>query len=263
MTTLSVLTLNIWNYEGEWAERAALIRDWIGLLDPDLIALQEVLRGPSIDQAGLLLDQDVYHLHYEPMFDYWGDTTLAFGNLVASRWPLARAERLLLSSDDDAEPRNAISVDVEAPLTRLSFTTTHLSPRPWHSRIRSTQVVHLAELVKRRAFDTGMPAILCGDFNAQPDADEIRFMKGLHTIQERSFFMVDAWDVGGPGERGATFTARNLSRTYTRDVRLDYIFVSRDDIRVQRCDLACHLPRRGIYPSDHFGLYAELTLHAA
>lgn len=49
--TFSVLTLNIWNYEGPWKKRLPLIRACIESLEPDLIALQEVLVGDAIDQA--------------------------------------------------------------------------------------------------------------------------------------------------------------------------------------------------------------------
>ena len=45
--TFSVLTLNIWNHEGPWGDRLPLIRACIGSLDPDLIALQEVLVGEA------------------------------------------------------------------------------------------------------------------------------------------------------------------------------------------------------------------------
>ena len=52
--TFSVLTLNIWNYEGPWTDRLPLIRACIASLEPDLIALQEVLVGDASDQPALL-----------------------------------------------------------------------------------------------------------------------------------------------------------------------------------------------------------------
>ncbi len=53
--TLSLLTLNIWNDDGPWKERAARIRACIDELDPDLIGFQEVLQGGGCDQLGELV----------------------------------------------------------------------------------------------------------------------------------------------------------------------------------------------------------------
>lgn len=58
--TFSVLTLNIWNYEGPWKKRLPLIRACIESLEPDLIALQEVLVGNAIDQPALLFEGTPY-----------------------------------------------------------------------------------------------------------------------------------------------------------------------------------------------------------
>ena len=63
---LSILTLNIWNDDGPWKERAERIRDWIELLDPDLIGLQEVLVGPGTDQARELVADRGYSLDFAP-----------------------------------------------------------------------------------------------------------------------------------------------------------------------------------------------------
>ena len=43
VASLSVLTLNVWNREGPWPDRLALVRSWIDRLQPDLIGLQEVV----------------------------------------------------------------------------------------------------------------------------------------------------------------------------------------------------------------------------
>ena len=44
-----------------------------------------------------------------------------------------------------------------------------------------------------------MPPILCGDFNAEPDSDEIRFLCSLTALDGRTTFFQDAWRVAGDG----------------------------------------------------------------
>ena len=46
---------------------------------------------------------------------------------------------------------------------------------------------------------TAMPPILCGDFNAEPDSDEIRFLCSLTALDGRTTFFQDAWRVAGDG----------------------------------------------------------------
>jgi len=46
---LKILSLNLWHDAGPWKQRLALIREWLARLDPDLVAFQEVLRGPDVD----------------------------------------------------------------------------------------------------------------------------------------------------------------------------------------------------------------------
>lgn len=44
-TYISVLNLNIWHDCGPWEKRCKALREWIALLKPDIIGLQEVLLG--------------------------------------------------------------------------------------------------------------------------------------------------------------------------------------------------------------------------
>ena len=93
---LSVVTLNIWNDDGPWPERAKRIRSWIERLDPDVIGLQEVLKGESIDQLGTLLQGLGYHTIYARAQDFWKHPGTGFGNAIASRFPILDSEELRL-----------------------------------------------------------------------------------------------------------------------------------------------------------------------
>lgn len=261
---LSVMTLNIWNYEGPWAARLEMIRDWIRLLKPDLIGLQEVLSGENVDQSAQLFEGLDYHLEYAGPMAYWDDITLSFGNLVASRWPIMEKTHVLLPMAGRTDQRVLIGTRIDSPFGVIPFYVTHLTSKPWDGWIREQQVQTIGQTILSRRGPEDLPAILCGDFNAEPDATEMRYLRGLNSLGGRSLYMLDAWQVAGRRGDGNTFTRRTPYRSYRQfDQRLDYIYVERapnDVIRVNFCDLVCHVPRRGLYPSDHLGLYMELSL---
>ena len=110
----------------------------------------------------------------------------------------------------------------------------------------------------------GFPPIIAGDFNAEPDSDEIRFMTGGHSIDGRAVYFHDAWRVAGERGDGITWSNRNA---YVRpnlepDRRIDYIFTGyplRGGVgMLKRCRVVCDDERDGVWPSDHFGVWAEL-----
>ena len=262
--TLSVLTLNIWNEDGAWSERAKRIREWIDRLDPDLIGLQEVLRGSRLDQLGELLEGRGYHTAWSKATDFWEDSALGFGNAVAARWPLAETAELELPSGGDGERRVVIRATVDAPFGPVVFASTHLNYRFHHGSVRERQVVAACDFVWRARPRAGFPPLLMGDFNAEPESTEIRYVSGLHALEGRSMYLRDAWTHAGDGGPGITWSNEN---PYTRpwlepDRRIDYIFVGppqRDGVGlIESCRVVCNDGRDDVWPSDHFGLFAEV-----
>src|SRR5262249_1878579 len=104
-----------------------------------------------------------------------------------------------------------------------------------------------------------------GDFNAAPDSDEIRFMTGRCSLGGRSVHFADAFGVVGHGE-GTTFSWRNPFASDFRepDRRIDYIFVRSPDQKARGEPLASSVcfdrPVNGVYPTDHFGVVANLRV---
>ncbi len=112
-----------------------------------------------------------------------------------------------------------------------------------------------------------MPPILCGDFNAEPDSDEIRFLSGFTMLDGRSTFYQDAWRVAGTGA-GLTQDWRTHELAADLNVhrkRIDYVFVGDsfrrvgDGGRVLDATVICDEPLTGIQASDHMGLLAEIA----
>ena len=262
---LRLLTLNLWHDNGPWPQRAERIREWLDRLDPDVVGFQEALRGGGSDQVTELLGARLPYREYACGSTFArGAGQLEFGNAVASRWPISEHEVLRLPDRGDAETRSALWVGLDAPFGRLALTCTHLHWRFHHGDTRVRQVKELALQALRRRPPDGFPPILLGDFNAEPDSDEIRFMTGLHALEGKSVYFNDAWRVAGGGGTGITWSNRNpwARAALEPDRRIDYIlagYPTREGLGlVERCRVVCDDEVDGIWPSDHFGVYAEL-----
>jgi endonuclease/exonuclease/phosphatase family metal-dependent hydrolase len=266
---LKILTLNLWHDAGDWPARSKLVRQWIDRLDPDLIAFQEALRLPGFDQVEALLAGRAMHLDYVKASKFWkkdreheaGDV----GNALASRWPIVDREAVVLPASPDGERRAALSATVDAPFGPVGFTVTHLNWRLHHGVVREQQVQAVCELALRRAPRGGFPPVMAGDFNAEPESAEIRYVTGHQSLDGESVCFLDCWArAGDPGHSGVTWANRNphARGELEPDRRIDYVFVGlpkRGGLgQILGCRVVCDEEDGGVWPSDHFGVFAEL-----
>lgn len=262
------LTLNIWHREAPWERRREIIRKGIAELAPDIVGLQEVLEmelgGTRQSQASELTEGTPY----EHVFGYAQEMVpgLEFGNALLSKHPILSSETIRLPGEESGETRCVLHARVAAPFGEVPVFVTHLNWKLHHGAVRVRQVRRLVELVQQRApIGKGFPPILMGDFNAEPESDEIRWLRGLATLEGQSAFFADAWIYGGDGGPGFTFDRRNpyAARAHEPPRRLDYIFVRGPDSQwvgePLRTKLVFDAPEDGVWASDHFGLYCELS----
>jgi len=105
---------------------------------------------------------------------------------------------------------------------------------------------------------------VAGDFNAEPDATAIRYLCGLATLEGTSTYFQDAWRLAGDGGPGLTWSNANPHAALDAepDRRLDYIFSGFHGRSAAGRPLACRVvadaPVDGVWPSDHFGVLADL-----
>jgi endonuclease/exonuclease/phosphatase family metal-dependent hydrolase len=279
MKTLTIATLNIWNKSGPWLQRLPAIRDELAALAPDVLGLQEVLRltpneqgSPEnpldADQAAQIADGLGYQIAFGRAADF--GSGLAFGNAVLSRHPIVDRQNFALPGAESGETRALCYALVATPYGELPVFVTHLNWKLHHGSVRLNQVKaivdHIFELCP--VDEQRLPPVLMGDFNAGPEADEIRYLRGDATVDERSVFFADAWIYGGSGE-GYTFDRKNRFAALAHEPprRIDYIFVRGPDRLFRGEPLATRLAfatsRPGadgaIWPSDHFGVITELA----
>lgn len=260
-TRVRVLTWNLWWRFGPWEARQPAIAETLRRVDADLIGLQEVWADGADSQAAQLADHLGYHHVYESRLDVEG---VQFGNAILSRWPITGSElRPLPAPEGRDELRLVLRADVDGPRGPIQLFTTHLNWRFDESDVRQEQVGAIARFIAESPERT-FPAIVCGDFNAEPDSDEVRTLTGKAPVAVDSMVFHDAWLVAGDGSPGLTWTNAN---PYARmalepDRRIDYVFAGwpkeRGAGHVVGCALVGADPVDGVHPSDHLGVVADL-----
>ena len=266
MARLRCLTLNLWGAEQPLERRMQVVIDGLWALHPDVVALQEVREVPGQlpNQAETIARAAGLHNVFSPATPFGGGQE---GLAILSRDPILEHDTLELPDAQPSERRILLSALVGAGRGGTWIHTTHLNYRLSHGKQREDQVLAIdAALAKR---NTDRPQILMGDFNARPESDEIRWLRGLVTLGGRRTYYQDAWERLHPGEAGWTWARAN---PYTAklaflepDRRLDYIFVTpmRGDGRgsVHDCRIVFHQAEAdGVFASDHFGLLAEIQV---
>jgi endonuclease/exonuclease/phosphatase family metal-dependent hydrolase len=262
-TRVRVLTWNLWWRFGPWEQRAPAIAAELERLDPDIACLQEVWAEGATTLAAELADRLGFHHAFDARLDVDG---VRFGNAVLSRWPITTAGTLPLPAPQDKEElRLCLRADVHGPRGPIQVFCTHLNWRLDQSAIRQAQVRAICELIAGSRPEGGrtFPPVLCGDFNADPDSDEMRLLTGRSDPPVPGLVFHDAWAVAGTGP-GMTWDNRNpyAALELEPDRRIDYVLVGWPKAggagHVVSARLAGLDPVDGVVPSDHLAVVAEL-----
>lgn len=253
-----VATLNLLNNpHGRWSDREGLVIEQAKALEADLYAFQEV--AARTDQIDRIADG---------IGPGYRAVTLANPD-PSSIKSLAIVTRLDVVSESSCVDMPAgdlaLRVDVQAPgaASAITVATTHLlfAPSTAGSRTRVAQAEHLL-----RWLDDALPAtVLLGDFNSSDDGGAVTFLEQHFRSAHRHVHgsepavthptpLVEALDVEKafgipvfPDGDGAP---------------VDYVFV-RGDVEIVSCAVAWDVPSAenpNLYPSDHFGLVADLRI---
>jgi len=264
MAEIRVVTINIWNRSGPWDERFVALKTTLARLAPDLLGLQEVIvteQGDKLHQGKAIAEALGYHW----MFGASHGEGFSFGNAVLSRWPILRHEVFALPGGGESEPRSLLFAEADSPHGKIPFFCTHLAWRLHEGHIREAQVMEIADRIATLCPIAAFPPILVGDFNAEPESDEIRFLRGHTSLGRKSVYFADTFRIAGDGSTGVTFSKQNPFAEPMREPerRIDYIFVRGPDDQQRGEPLSAKVcfdePVGGVYPSDHFGVVATIS----
>ena len=262
LRNLRIGTFNIWHLTEPYDQRRELILAELARLQPDVVGLQEVVDDPTygMNQARELASVEGLHTFYVPAASFGRGT---IGNAVLSRYPILGGESQPLPATQGTMARVVMRADIQLPEGLLHFFCTHLSHRADESYRRELQAAAVDRFVREATRE--LPRIVVGDFNADSDSNEIRFLTGKSTLHGRSTYYQDAASICHT--EAATWARRNPNTEIFRegDRRIDYVFVShaRPDGNgaVVSCRLAFDAPgNNGRFASDHFGVFAEVQI---
>jgi endonuclease/exonuclease/phosphatase family metal-dependent hydrolase len=265
---LRVLSWNLWWHHGPWEARLPAILDAVAALDPDVACFQEVwvdeATGDSLAaRIAARLGGGFSHVESSRLVI----EGVSFGNAVVSRWPITGSEVLDLPAPSTSEElRTCLRADVETPDGPVQLYSTHLNWRFDESAVRQEQVRAICAFVAAAPART-FPPVLCGDFNAAPDSDEIRMLTGRMAVPVEKLVFHDAWEVAGdPADRGTTWSNANpyACLDLEPDRRIDYVFVGWPKAggrgHVESCSVVGTEPVDGVVPSDHYGVLATIRI---
>jgi endonuclease/exonuclease/phosphatase family metal-dependent hydrolase len=244
---LRVATLNILNLADRWSERQSLIYAEMAALQPDLLALQEVVYVMQQDRLIGAAGEG----RYDAIRGWAGRPE--YGNAILVREPLTVDE---YDRVDLGRNRSAHRISLRLPGgARIIAAVTHLHHPPAAAPERDEQVAGLLDWIGAAPTADGL--VVMGDFNADPSEAAYRRMAGAG-------FRSAHVEANG-SEPSVTWPSGLQAPAMDADGEprcVDYIWL-RGAIRAEQCGLAFDRPAvddRTLYPSDHFGLAARLVV---
>ena len=236
---LKIMTYNIWMggaYRGGWrfekpervAERIEKIGELIRQQQPDIVFLQEVVidSGPgSLNQVSILAENVGMHMWTfgQCLNDGLPFYRMVEGNAILSRWPVEPLTNQKMAGDKSfceigRDDQSTLWCQAHIGGRDVLLASVHLTSGDDDSEVQVEQVLDFAG---------DRPAILAGDFNAEPNDPEIQ-------------------RIVSTGRFGAKLDGPFTISSYDPHGIIDYIFVPRDwqllEHLVIQTDLSDHLP---------------------
>lgn len=245
-SSMTILALNVWFDDHEAEARRAAVLDQIAELDPDVVVLCEVnerfLRGLLADpRMAARYTPSVTAIRHPAGYDV----------VVLSASVPTHAASLPLQS---VFARRAWRADVRTSLGEVACVGVHFESGERNEATRVPQV----EACVAWASDQSL-AVVAGDMNFEPSGAEDAVFTAAG--------FVDVWSQLRPGDVGFTRdTVRNRMagrHGAVRQRRIDHIYVRGAALRPTKIEIIATEPvpgRPDVWPSDHFGLWAEFEL---
>jgi endonuclease/exonuclease/phosphatase family metal-dependent hydrolase len=258
-STARFVTWNVWGRYGR--DRQAGIEQALIEVEPDVVCLVEAWRQGDTTQPAAVADRlGLGHHHF---VGDWEQDDWVSGVGLVSRWPMSEPVWRQLRDENGSGSGQAVHVVVEGDRGPIQLFGAMLDYPLDASARRQGQVRELARFVTEVSHRRGL-TVLCGDFNAGPDSDEIRMLTGRCETAVPGLVFYDAWEVAGDGTPGYTWSNRNplAALGLYPDRRFDYIFSAWPRLggtgHPVRCSLLGVRPVDQPQLSDHYGVVADL-----
>lgn len=248
---ISVLSYNIETDDGDWPGRFAYILEEIREKEIDVIGLQEVIQRPNLDnQAMQMADSLGYYYYFDSVDDE--NSAQRFGNAIVSRYPIEKTHFRALKPLN--RYRKALHAELIVNGHTVDIYNTHLHHKMLDHDIRKEQIHDLIDFIEETR--TGGISFLTGDFNANPDWEEMALIYE-HFTDVYPLFHQNHLDP----EHG-TLNPRMGHQMR----RIDYVFFQNnglDNLRVRSAEIILDkVHSNPQMESDHFGVLAQFDIMA-
>jgi len=249
----------VWGRFGDWSARQAGLLAALSSVTPDIVCLQESWETEEQRQVDLV--GDALGLSHRAAVAGWPEDGWRSGSAVLSRWPVTSSEFRRLPGEGGAAGSVLLAV-LDGPRGPVWVFNTMLDYPLHGSGVRQAQIRQLLAFVAgqgRRDL-----TVMCGDFNAGPDSDEIRLLNGRSRPPVDGLVWYDSWELAGAGDPGLTWDNANplAAVAMLPDRRIDYIFSAWPRRGGAGHPLSARLlgvrPRDGVEISDHYGVCADV-----
>jgi endonuclease/exonuclease/phosphatase family metal-dependent hydrolase len=261
-TTMRIVTWNVWGRYGHWAERQAGLEETLVAAAPDVVCLVESWSHPDASQPALVAGRlGFQHSLFAGGRAEEGGWVSGIG--LVSRWPVTSQEWRDLPGDGGSGVGAALFALLDGDRGPVQLFVVMLDYPLDGSAVRQAQVRQLASFITERT-RRRHPTVVCGDFNAGPDSDELRMITGRTAPVLPGLVFYDAWEVAGDGTPGHTWSRDNPLTTPALypDRRFDYVLSAwprRGGVgHPVRCQRLGVLPADQPQLSDHYGVLADL-----
>lgn len=262
---VKVVTINILFEMEKWTQRRELLVEGLATQQADLIGLQEV-KLPEDNSAWLAQQLNMPYVQLVPHKGLDDKGFPYYGVAILSRHPFTQQATL----DLQTQGRVAQYVQVEVEGQPLVFCNGHYYWYPGPSPERVKQVQLLLDWLGK--LPPNMPIVAVGDFNGMPETPAIALMREQFTSAYAAYHGHEPeYTCPTPLKKQRTWQHRLVKYLVNSLVHrtlkpwrgtLDYVFINQH-LLVRNCQLiltesAANNPT--LYPSDHFGIAAELEI---
>lgn len=261
-STVRVVTWNVWGRYGPRHERRqAGLEDILAEAAPDIVCLVEAWRHGGSDQPERIAKR--LGLPHHCFAGDWQQEDWVSGIGLVCRWPMSAPQRRSLHAEDGTGDGQMLHVTIAGERGPIQLFAVMLDYPLGASATRQDQVRQLVRLISEVVSRRDL-VIVCGDFNAGPDSDEIRMLTGRAATAVPHLVFYDSWEVAGDGSPGYTWSNRNplAAIGLLPDRRFDFIFSAwprRGGVgHPVSCQLLGNHPAEHEQISDHYGLVADL-----
>lgn len=246
--TLTVVTLNLYHDKDDWPRRRVQILETLKALQPEVIALQEVLQHETLPNQAEWLATQLGYAWYFVSVDPPGKAR-RYGNALLTRLPVLARDQQALQPLQESRTAGMLRVELEG--NPINLYVTHLHHTGQGGAMRAQQLDDAMAFITTTA--GGFPSIVAGDFNAAADAPELAALRAD---------FVDTY--GGLHPDAGASESSTLNPHYFAPARIDHVFHQRDAFKPMAARIILdHPDAQGTLPSDHHGLQVELQLVAA